>query len=294
MLDSRLSEMFMVLAEELHFGRAAQRLFMTQPPLSQNIRRLEEQLGATLFERSTRSVRLTAAGQELQRRLRFLAMEHAHTVQAVQQIHRGQAGVLRLALTPSSAYAEVSRLLYSFRQQYPHVLLQVLEFNSRDMPAALYDGQFDIGFIRPSFADADMNPELVSTEPMRFVVRHDDTRALTYEQGISLEQVFSYELLSYSRENSRYFCQLVNSMAARSGREPKFAQESLIPTILTLVEAGIAPALVPASLARLRKDTLTYLPLLDADEFQAQIMSVYLSDNHNPAIPHFLAILRGQ
>lgn len=294
MLDSRLSEMFMVVAEELHFGRAAQRLFMTQPPLSQNIRRLEEQLGVELFERSTRSVRLTAAGEELQKRLRYLAMEHVHTVQAVQQIHRGQAGVLRLALTPSSAYADVSRLLYSFRQRYPHLLLQVLEFNSRDMPAALYDGQFDVGLIRPSFANADMNPELVSSEPMKFVLRHDDPRAHTYENGISLAQAFSYELIAYSRQHSRYFFQLVQHMAVHSGCEPKFAQESLIPTILTLVEAGIAPALVPASLARLRKDTLRYLPLLDAEQYQAQIMSVYLSDNHNPAIPHFLSILREQ
>ncbi len=292
MLDPRLSEMFMVLAEELHFGRAAQRLFMTQPPLSQNIRRLEQDVGATLFVRSTRSVRLTAAGEELQRRLRFLAMEHTQTIQAIQQIHRGQAGVLRLALTPSSAYAEVSRLLYSFRQVYPHVLLQVLEFNSRDVPAALYDRHIDVGLIRPSFADADMNPELLASEPMMFVLRQDDPRALQHASGLSLAQAFSYELLSYSREYSRYFCQLVNSMASASGCVPRFAQESLIPTILTLVEAGIAPAIVPASLARLRKDTLCYLPLLDADAFQAQLMSVYLSDNDNPVIPHFLSVLR--
>src|SRR5690606_3943255 len=116
MLDSKLADMFMVVAEELHFGRAAQRLFMTQPPLSQAIRRLEEQVGATLFMRTTRSVRLTAAGEELQRRLRLIGAELEQTVQAVQQVHRGETGLLRIALTPSSAYAGVSRHLYCFRQ----------------------------------------------------------------------------------------------------------------------------------------------------------------------------------
>jgi len=291
MLDSKLADMFMVVAEELHFGRAAQRLFMTQPPLSQAIRRLEEQVGATLFMRTTRSVRLTAAGEELQRRLRLIGAELEQTVQAVQQVHRGETGLLRIALTPSSAYAGVSRHLYCFRQAYPQVDMQVHEMNSSDMPAALYERRVDVALIRPSFAVPDLNPRLVESEPMRFVLRRDDPRAALHAQGLTLAQAFSYELVSYSRQKSRYFHLLLQRMLQRSGCLPRLVQESLVPTVLTLVEAGIAPALVPASLARLRTDTLVYLPLLDAGDIAAELMSAYVSDNPNPAVANFLAVL---
>lgn len=291
MLDSKLSEMFLVVAEELHFGRAAQRLFMTQPPLSQAIRRLEEQIGATLFIRTTRTVQLTAAGAELQRRLRLIGNELEQTLQAVQQVHRGETGMLRIALTPSSAYAGVSRHLYRFRQDFPQVDIQIYEMNSSDMPAALYERRVDVALIRPSFAVPDLNPQLVESEPMMFVVRRDDPRAQEHSQGLTLHQAFSYEMVAYSRQQSRYFHLLQQRMLQRSGCLPRFAQESMVPTVLVMVEAGIAPAIVPASLARLRTDTLEYLPLLDADDITAELMSAYVSDNNNPALKNFLAVL---
>src|SRR5690606_18795712 len=133
MLNTRLLKCFAVVAEELHFGRAARRLFMTQPPLSQNIRRLEAIIGVPLLLRNTRSVRLTAAGSELKQRINVLEREMTGAVLAVRRVHKGEQGKLRTGVTPSAAYSAFPQCLYHFRQRYPDVVVEVWEMNSSEM-----------------------------------------------------------------------------------------------------------------------------------------------------------------
>src|SRR5690606_554748 len=152
MLDTRLLKCFAVVAEELHFGRAAKRLFMTQPPLSQNIRKLEAQLQVQLLVRSTRSVRLTPAGELLKRRITALEKEMAQTIRAVRELHFGEKGRLRIALTPSAAYSTFPQCLHAFRQTYPDVTVELIEMNSSEMPDALRHGRLDMALMRPPFA----------------------------------------------------------------------------------------------------------------------------------------------
>lgn len=292
MIDSRLLNVFAVVAEELHFGRAAQRLFMTQPPLSQSIKKLEEILKVQLLTRSTRSVRLTPAGLELQQRLVQLNKDTELAIQAVQQVHRGEKGRLTLGLTPSASYSNLSQSLYSFRLKYPDVVLDLKEMNSSDMPEALHKRQLDLALLRPPFADPDLAPELIYSEPLVFAIRRDHPLPRSGARSLSLKKAMSFDLIGYARQSSRYFSQIFQLLTIQSQATPHIVQESMIPTILTSVEAGIGAAIVPASLSRLRADTLAYLELRNAGAIRAELLAARQPANPNPAIDNFLVLMK--
>lgn len=292
MLDVRLLRCFAVVAEELHFGRAAERLYMTQPPLSQNIRRLEAELDVPLLVRNTRSVRLTAAGEELKRRITILEREMAATRMAVSRVHRGEQGHLSIGLTPSAAYSAFSPCLYAFRQAYPDVSVEVAEMNSSEMPDALRRGRLDMALMRPPFADEALRPERVLAEPLVFAVRKDHHLVGKYQHGIPIVEALRCELIGYSRHHSHYFHEILQRLARAAGVEPPIVQESMIPTVLALVEAGIAAAIVPANLSRARFDTLAYLPLTDCDGIEAELLLTRAPGQDNQAVDNFLSIMR--
>ena len=291
-LDVRLLKCFAMVAEELHFGRAAARLFMTQPPLSQNIRRLEAQLEVPLLERNTRSVRLTAAGEELKRRIAILEREMAATRLAVSRVHRGEQGHLCIGLTPSAAYSAFSSCLYTFRQAYPGVFVEVSEMNSSEMPDALRHGRLDMALMRPPFADQDLLPERVLAEPLVFAVRKDHSLAVSHAKGLPLADALRCELIGYSRQTSQYFSEIMQRLGRHAAVAPNIVHESMIPTVLALVEAGIAAAIVPANLGRARPDTLAYLPLLGCEGIEAELLLARAPDQENIAVDNFLRIMR--
>lgn len=290
LIDSRLLHVFAVVAEELHFGRAAQRLHLSQPPLSQSVRKLEEELGVQLLERTTRSVRLTSAGAELQRRIRMMAAEHDATIRHVRQAASGEAGQLTIGLTPSAAYSNVPQALFAFRQRYPGVMLDLQEMNSSEMPEALHQRRLDLALLRPPFADADLAPVSLYSEPMVLALRAD--HPLAAKRWVTMAQVLELELVGYARDRSRYFSQVLRQMIEVAGKPANIVQESMIPTILTLVEAGFGAAVVPASLARMRMDVLAYVGIRGPGAFRAELAAARHPDNHNPLVDAFVAIMR--
>lgn len=292
MLDVRLLKCFAVVAEELHFGRAAERLYMTQPPLSQNIRKLEAELDVPLLMRNTRSVRLTAAGEELKRHIAIIEAEMAATRLAVSRVHRGEQGHLSIGLTPSAAYSAFPSCLYAFRQAYPDVSVEVAEMNSSEMPDALRRGRLDMVLMRPPFADQDLRPEPVLAEPLVFAVRKDHGLAARHPEGLALLEAMRQPLIGYARQNSHYFHEILQRLARVAGVEPNIVQESMIPTVLALVEAGIAAAIVPANLSRARFDTLVYLPLLECGGVEAELLLARAPNQDSKAVDNFLSMMQ--
>lgn len=290
LIDSRLLQVFAVVAEELHFGRAAQRLHLSQPPLSQSVRKLEEELGVQLLERTTRTVKLTAAGAELQRRIRQMAVEHEATVRHVRQAASGEAGQLTIGLTPSAAYSNVPQALFVFRQRFPGVVLDLQEMNSSEMPEALHQRRLDLALLRPPFADADLSPLPLFSEPMVLALRRG--HPLASKRWVTMEQVLDLPLVGYARDRSRYFSQVLRQMVEAAGKPANIVQESMIPTILTLVEAGFGAAVVPASLARMRMDILAYVGIRGRGAFRAELAAARHPDHRNPAVDAFVAIMR--
>lgn len=291
MLDTRLLKCFAVVAEELHFGRAAQRLCMTQPPLSQSIRALETQLQAQLLTRTTRAVRLTPAGEVLKQRITVLEHEMRLTIQSVQATHKGIEGTLRIALTPSAAYSTFPQCLHAFRQTFPNVVVDLQEMNSSDMPEALRQGRLDMALIRPPFAHATLEPLLILSEPLMLAIRKDHPVAQRCAQSISLAQALKCELVGYSRQSSRYFHDVLQQLALKAQSPLHITQESMIPTILALVEAGFGAAFVPATMSRARSDTLTYLTVTGCGDIRAELLVVKAPDHESVAVANMLKII---
>ncbi|WBY01245.1 LysR substrate-binding domain-containing protein [Ramlibacter tataouinensis] len=280
-LDARLLQIFCVAAEELHFGRAAERMCMSQPPFSQQIKRLEKLVEAQLFVRTTRSVRLTPAGEVMLSRAKRLASDTGLMLRAVRQAARGEAGSLSIGLTISANCSPLAEALYQYRITHPHIELDLREMNSSTMESALRLRQIDVALMRPVHVDADISTTEVYREPMVLAVRRDHPWA--GQKCVSLEQVAEVPLIGYEQAISPYFRRMVHQMFAQTARPPRIVQESAVPTNLTLVEAGVGVAIVPLTILRARSDTLTYVPLHDRSMTQAVTVMAMLRSHPNPA-----------
>lgn len=186
---------FTVVAEELHFGNAAIRLGMAQPPLSQRIKRLEEELGVQLFDRSARQVRLTQAG-------RLLLGEAREIVAKVDRLrelaHHGEGGVLRIGVPPDLAAAVIAALVANFRQTNPDVRLVPAEIWTADQVTALADGTIDVGIVRHPVAAPGLRFGQVLVQPQGVLLAEDDPLARTGE--VHLADLAGRELLMPPKE----------------------------------------------------------------------------------------------
>ncbi|MGO4330863.1 LysR family transcriptional regulator [Cupriavidus sp. 2TAF22] len=273
-MDLRQLRYFVTVAEELHFGRAARRLAMTQPPLSQQIQALEEEIGVQLFLRTRRSVALTPAGQQWLPEVRRVLADAAALPGLAQRLARGEAGTLSLAFVSTADYGILPDLLRRFRARHPNVQLQLREATSDIQLEALMEGAIDAGLvIRPQLPAM---PHGVSylplvREPLVMAVpqgwraqgaAHDGRDA---GQGISLREAAGEPLIIFPRRSAPAFYDIITGCYAREGLTPVIAQEAIqMQTIVSLVSAGMGVALVPASLCNLRRTGVSYLPLRDA------------------------------
>ncbi|SSW69130.1 HTH-type transcriptional regulator BenM [Achromobacter veterisilvae] len=288
-LDGRLLVLFCTVAEELHFGRAAARLFMTQPPLTQQIKRLEAIVGVPLFARTTRSVKLTPAGEIMYERARGITADTQLMLRQARRAARGETGALVIGITPSAASSPLVSALSHYRDAHPEVRIDLREMNSVDMESALRARVVDVALMRPHPLDGDIQTQVVHEEPLRVALRYD--HALANRRDVSLEELLAYPLVGYRQDISPYFRHMIQELFAHAQLKPRMAQESVIPTLLTLVEAGVGPAIVPLSLSRMRADSLRFLPLRDIQGVKAQVVLAALRDQGNPAVEGFRAAL---
>jgi DNA-binding transcriptional LysR family regulator len=281
-MDGKLLAAFLAAAEELHFGRAAARLFMSQPPFSQLIRRVEEVVGTPLFVRTTRSVRLTPAGQVMLAHVRGMVDASARMLRDVRQAARGEGGTLTVGLTPTAACSPLADRLYQFRKRHPTVDLELREMNSNQMEAALRLRDIDVALMRPMAMDADIDVMDVFDEPLLLALRADDP--LAQRKRVGLAQAADLPLIGYSHSVSPYFRRMLQGLFATIGRRPRYVQDSVLPTVLTLVEAGVGAAIVPWTMTRSRGDSLVFLPITGVGKVRATIVMASLADPANAVI----------
>ncbi|MDB5725877.1 MAG: LysR family transcriptional regulator [Novosphingobium sp.] len=259
-MDFRHLRYFVCLAEELHFGRAAQRLGISQPPLSQQIKALEDRLRVPLFERTSRRVRLTEAGRLYLPEARQALAQVERATFVAQQAHRGELGRLRLGFTASAPFVRrVADALYDFRQSHPEVELALEELGRDEQIAKLENDDLDIGIVRafePPPLPLGMISECLLEEEMLLAVRKDHPLARR-DADPDIADLAGVPLLLYGAANGAGFNEHFLALCAQAGFRPKIAMEvGSFATLLGLAAAGFGATILSQSLARLQVDNL--------------------------------------
>lgn len=261
-IELRLWRQFLAVADELHFGRAARSLHMTQPPLTQAIAQLERLLGVRLFERSKRSVQLTAAGEALLTPVReLLARARELPVQA-RAAAGGELGRLRIAFVSTVGFALLPQWLRAFRAKHPLVQMELIEATGDVQLEAFARGEIDAGFMlhSPGFAPQGLAHRQVAREPL--VLALPESHAMAAAGRLSLAQVLAEPLVTFPRRIVPSLHDAILGMYHAAGREPRIVQEAIqMQTIVNLVSAGLGLAWVPESVRQFQRSSVTYRQL---------------------------------
>lgn len=281
---------FVAVAEELHFGRAAQRLFMTQPPLSRQIQMLEHALGVELLERSSRQVRLSAAGSSFLRDARQILDFSQQAALSAQRIASGEAGRITLGFTAVSAYSMIPQLLVQASTHLPEVELVLREMVSVAQMEALVTGMIDVGFMRQVVSRHALCHELVHRE--RLVVALPVGHALCRRRKIAIRHLDQLPFVMYTQAEGRYFYDCIAGLFASHGVTPRYVQHvGQTHTLLGLVRAGLGAAIVPESARELHLGSVEFRTL-EEPAAHAELHLCWRLDNDNPALPAFRALVQ--
>ena len=269
------------VCEELHFGRAATRLHMTQPPLSRQIQLLEASVGARLLERTSRSVALTAAGAALYEDAVKLLKQADAAVERARLTANGDAGRVTVGYTAVSGYVMIPQLLLLAQQALPGIDVVLQEMVSSRQLAALAEGSLDLAFVRPLASDAALDYRCVVREPMQLVV--PAAHPLAAKRRVALRDLHGQPLIMYARKEGQYFHDKILDLFAATGVQPRFVHHmGQTHAIVALVQAGIGVAIVPASAQHLRFEQVRYCRLWRNDVF-AEIYLAWRRSDLSPA-----------
>ena len=282
---------FVAVAEELHFGRAAARLHMTQPPLSRQIMLLEREVGVSLLDRGGRTVKVTPAGRVFLTEARRILRLAEETSLAVRRIPTGTGGTLAVGFTAVSVHGYVKSFLQLIGEQLPHLDLVLRELVTADQVEAIASGDLDLGFVRPPVTRTGLLSRIVQTERLLLAVPADDPFA-TRGQPAGLAELDGRPLVMYSPVESRYFHELLLGMTAGARARPRYVQYvSQVHTMLALVQAGVGLAIVPESATAMHPDGVAFVELAAGQSPPVELAAAWREDADNPALARVLSLL---
>ena len=292
-MELRRLRYFVAVAEELSFTRAAERLHIAQPPLSIQIRALEQEIGASLFDRDQRHVYLTQAGKHLLERTRRI-LESVEAAKAeVRCAALGEVGTLHVGYTASAMFtSSLTSAIKAFQSGFPHVLLTLHEMTSLDQLNGLLDRTLDGGILRK--ADVPVPAGIVVEEWYRapLVAAMASDHPLAKKRPIRISDLKDQPLIMYPRESGIGLYWQVLRLCARAGFRPRIAREVLeLTTIVGLVDAGEGIAIVPADTRFIHLDGVVYVPIRDKDAFSTLYLG-YRERDRNAHLRGLLSKLR--
>jgi DNA-binding transcriptional LysR family regulator len=291
-VELRQLRYFVAVAEEMHFGRAARRLHMTQPPLSQAIQALEAQLGTPLFSRTRRSVALTAAGQTLLPEVQRLLQQVEGLASLAQSAAAGESGRLSIAFVPMADYSVLPTALREFRAALPSVHLDLQEATTDVQIELLASGRIDIGFLLPPLPDK-LNAEVdylpLTSEPLVLALPEGTA---TTKTKMSLKRCADLQLIIFPRRMSPAFHDQILACLRDAGLSPRIGQEAIqMQTIVSLVSAGMGFALVPQSVSNMKRPGVEYRAMQEISPW-VEIGLAWRRDNTSPVLSAFLELMR--
>lgn len=290
-MELRHLRYFVAVAEELHFGRAAERLHMAQPPLSQQIKALEAELGVRLFERNRRKVELTAAGRVLLPEARDILTRGHDLGRLARAAANGEAGRLDIAFTGSVPFNDLlPRILGAFRRRYSDVAVSLREMSTGSQIEALTEGRLDIGFARP--ADSNVPPGITAyrilREPLLLVLPAD--HPLAGRQRIAMTEVFGEGLVMNPRHIGTGLYDKITTLCGRAGYVPHIAVEAhQMSTMISLVGAGLGLAVVPQTMRRMGIEGVAFAAI-DDDLAFIDLLLIHRNGPLTPVAANFMAV----
>lgn len=291
-MDFRQLRYFVAVAEELSFSAAARRLHISQPPLSLQIRAIEEELGAQLFKRDSRKVELTNAGELLLDGARKALAQLDRASEIVRQAVRGEAGELRVAFTASvPMFDAFPTILRKFRESHPAVIADLVHMSTAGQLQALADKTIDVGFLRPSpffyppggiSVKELWNDRLVAVLPVSHPLAVMNT-------PVPMEALAREDFILFPRGLGCGLFEHVSTLASRAGFGPRIRQEAREgTTILGLIAAGMGVSILPEIYTRTGIPGVAYRTI-DAEGTESRLLIASRSDDDSPLLKHFLA-----
>ncbi|MEV0313222.1 LysR family transcriptional regulator [Nonomuraea fuscirosea] len=281
---------FTVLSEELHFGRAAERLSIAQPPLSQQIRRLEAKVGHPLFTRGPGAVALTAAGRQLLPAARRALGEVAAGLDTARRAGSGEAGLIRVGFAASLALTVLPGLLRTYRDRYPQVRMEIREMTSAPQVTALHEHVIDVGLLREPPDEPGLAAEAILAE--EFIAVLPVAHPLAARRVVPVEALADEPFVLLPRGAGPRFHDRILGLCRSAGFEPRLGQEAVEwQTVCALVEAGLGVSLAPASIRRIRLNGVAYRRISPNDA-RTTVAVAWRRDDHDPLVARFLAAAR--
>ena len=290
-MELRHLRYFVAVAEERHFGRAAARLHIAQPPLSQQIRRFEAELGEPLLYRTTRSVELAPAGEVLLERGREILAAVDAALEDARRAARGEYGRLAIGFTGSCTYTMLPALAAALRRELPGVMLDLRgELLTPAQVAHLLDGTLDLGLLRPPVRERELDTEVLRSEPLLAVL--PETHPLADSDAVELEELEGEPFVTYPSHFRSVVHDAVEDACAAHGFKPLAAHEvAETATLVSFVAAGLGVSLVPASVRSMTVQGAVYRPLA-RDATRVELAAAWRRDDERPVLKRALDVIR--
>ena len=277
---------FQAVAEELHFGRAASRLYIAQPALSRQIQQLEELVGTPLLRRTQRKVELLPAGQVFLERSNLILADIERAVVDARRTGAGECGRLSVGFIHSSTYGLLPSIIERFRHLYPDIDLELHEMAIADQHLALTRGIIDIGLLRPQPAPPELEVQPVLEDP--FLVAVPLTHPLAKRRSVRLEELQGEPMVMFPHRGSPLFHSRIMAMCEAAGFTPRVVQQATqIHTVAGLVGAGIGLAIIPGTARNLQPRGVRFLEIADRPEPVHVALGWLRSKEDLPAVRSF-------
>lgn len=291
MLEFRLLRQFVVIAEELNFRRAADRLHMSQPPLSVAMQNLEAAVGTSLLDRSKHHVRLTPAGQVFYKDAARLLQQVQQAMDRARRTGEGLEGSLRLSFVPSAALDVLPAIFKRFQADYPTVQLKLTAETTSRQLEDLHNGHTDLALVVGPVYDV-RGLHLVGLQSQQFVIAVPAGHPLAARRSVKIKELAAESFVSFPGSEGAGFVSALMGACQAAGFLPKVVQEaSQMQAILTLVAGGLGIALVPASMRRLHMEDVSFLDVADTRAPPTyDLVFAYCDSNDNPVVQAFLSI----
>ena len=287
-MELRHLRSFVVAAEELHVGRAATRLHLTQPSLSRQLAALERDVGVPLFTRVKRRFGLSPAGEVFLGAAREIVRRADEAARDAQRAHRGELGTLRLRFVQSATFEVLPRLLAAFRAAHPDVTLDVVTMTTLRQVAELRAGQADVGLLRPPIGEPTLTTRVISRDPL--VAALPAGHPLAERESVPLAALADEPFVLYTRSSGPSVQDSIIGHCMAAGFSPRIIQEAAdVQTIVSLVAAGLGVSLLIAPTPPTTERAVAYRPVSD-DLPPWELALAWSADNQSPVLSRFLAV----